>query len=331
MFKNKRNISGNEYEYIEHSYRIGSKVNKISLYIPKHKSINLNEFLKFNKENIDEITKKRVELIKKNLATSEFYNYGNQLEYIERTKLLYQIFFKRLNKKDRENIMEDYLRRFIINSMNMEGGTISYEIAKAIDNNKNFSLNQNIDENDIPLYKQLKEAYFTLENMRLRTGKQIKELHHIIYKKTYPFAGKFRIEDVTFGKGHLAKTYPHEKIKEGIKKVFENYNNRKNKMYDFDRIILFHKDFQKVHPFKDGNSRLGRLIMIAQLLSFDYPPLLIRGSSSERYRTSLVKAINEDHTIPLFKFYYEAYKKTFEKFWKPAIEKAMQEEYERLT
>ena len=69
--------------------------------------------------------------------------------------------------------------------------------------------------------------------------------------------------------------------------------------------------------------------MIQQMINLDYPPFLVRGTSSESYRTSLVKAINENHTKPMFKFYYEVYKKTFEKFWKPAIEKGINKEFKK--
>jgi fido (protein-threonine AMPylation protein) len=328
MFKNIRKIGSQEYIYIEHSYRIENQVNKISLYIPKNKKLSLNQFLKLNEKNIQEMTKKRLNYIKNNLETSEFYNYAKQLEYIEKTKLLYQIFFKKLDKKEQDQIIDDFLRNFIVNSMEMEGGTISYEIAKAIDNNKKIKITNNINENDIPLYKNLKKAFNKLQQIRLRTPKQIRNLHKIIYKDTFSFAGKFRESRVTFGRGNkLAITSSPEDINKNLKKTIETYSKSKNKIYDFDRIIIFHKNYQQVHPFKDGNSRLGRLIMVNQLFNLNYPPLLVRGTSSERYRTSLVKAINEEHSVPLFKFYYQAYKRTFERFWKPAIEKGINKQF----
>jgi len=330
MFKNVRVIRGKKYHYLEHSFRVGKKVSKVSFYLPKNKKFDLNSFTKTNNEIISEIAKKRVEYIKENLLHDKFYEYGKQLEYLEETKILYQVFFKKLSLKEQDKIMDTFLRYFIVHSMEMEGGTISYEIAEAIDNNKKFDM-KNINELDILLYKQLKEAYKELQNIRLRSPKQIRDLHKLIYNGIYSFAGKFRNEMVTFGRdGQFAQTASPEMIVSGYKKMFENYNKSKGKICEFDRIILFHRDYQQVHGFKDGNSRLGRLIMVKQFIGAEYPPLLVRGSSSESYRTTLVKAINANHTIPLFKFYYEQYKRTFERFWKPIIEEAINKEFNKM-
>jgi len=330
MFKNIRIVGGKEYHYLEHSFRIGKKVDKISFYTSKDRKFDLNSFLKLNEEMINKIVEKRVKFIKNNLDYDKFYDYGDQLMYIEKSKILFQIFFKKLNQNKQNKIMDNFLRNFIVNSMQMEGGTVSYKVAEAIDMNKKIKFDD-VDEKDIPLYKQLREAYKVLEQMRLRSPKQIKDLHRIIYQGTYSFAGNFRKTEVTFGRGDkLARTFSPENVVKGFKIMFEKYNNRRTKMTEFDRIILFHRDYQEVHGFKDGNSRLGRLIMIKQLISAEYPPLVIRGSSSQSYRTTLVKAINDNHNLPLFKFYYEQHKRTFEKFWKPVIEEVINKEFDKL-
>ena len=83
------------------------------------------------------------------MGSAQDLNYGRQLEYIEKTKLLYQIFFKKLDEKEKTLIFDEFMRNFTINSMEMEGGTISYKIAKAIDENKKFKIDSKIDEKDI--------------------------------------------------------------------------------------------------------------------------------------------------------------------------------------
>ena len=53
--------------------------------------------------------------------------------------------------------------------------------------------------------------------------------------------------------------------------------------YFLDRIARFHLDFETIHPFCDGNGRLGRVIMNFQFLQSGLPRVIIRNSEKERY------------------------------------------------
>ena len=53
--------------------------------------------------------------------------------------------------------------------------------------------------------------------------------------------------------------------------------------YFLDRIARFHLDFEVIHPFCDGNGRVGRVIINAQLLKLGLPPPIIRNSEKQTY------------------------------------------------
>jgi len=61
-----------------------------------------------------------------------------------------------------------------------------------------------------------------------------------------------------------------------------------------DRIAWFHAEFETIHPFCDGNGRMGRILINQQLLRLGYPPIIIQNKSKridyyphfDRYRTT---------------------------------------------
>ncbi|MDD5422099.1 MAG: Fic family protein [Candidatus Omnitrophica bacterium] len=55
------------------------------------------------------------------------------------------------------------------------------------------------------------------------------------------------------------------------------------------KIAHDHYEFEGIHPFFDGNGRVGRLIILAQALSKGYPPVLIQVEDRHKYYTALAK------------------------------------------
>lgn len=56
------------------------------------------------------------------------------------------------------------------------------------------------------------------------------------------------------------------------------------------QIAEIHSNFEKIHPFGDGNGRVGRLIITAMLLKKNMPPAIIRQEKKQLYYTFLNKA-----------------------------------------
>ncbi len=68
-------------------------------------------------------------------------------------------------------------------------------------------------------------------------------------------------------------TTPPEKAHEELAKLLDDYNSRKN--IGFEDIVEFHVEFERIHPFQDGNGRVGRLIALKECLRFGITPFII--------------------------------------------------------
>lgn len=68
-------------------------------------------------------------------------------------------------------------------------------------------------------------------------------------------------------------TTPPEEVHDKIKALISAYNKTDNK--SFDDLIGFHYEFERIHPFQDGNGRIGRLILFKECLKHNIVPFII--------------------------------------------------------
>ena len=69
------------------------------------------------------------------------------------------------------------------------------------------------------------------------------------------------------------ETTSPENVHREMKALLREYDSKKRKT--FEDIIDFHQRFESIHPFQDGNGRVGRLIMFKECLSNGYVPFII--------------------------------------------------------
>ena len=87
------------------------------------------------------------------------------------------------------------------------------------------------------------------------------------------------------------QTTPPEKVKKEMDKLLNEYWNKQN--ISLDDILDFHIHFERIHPFQDGNGRVGRIIMFKECLKHNIVPFIIEGNFKLFYYRGLKEWDNE--------------------------------------
>ena len=94
-------------------------------------------------------------------------------------------------------------------------------------------------------------------------------------------AGRFRRQGEYVRVGsHIAPAPEH--VERMMENILITYSSDLDSYY-LDKIARFHLDFETIHPFCDGNGRIGRVLINFQLLQLGLPRLIIRNSEKETY------------------------------------------------
>ena len=144
------------------------------------------------------------------------------------------------------------------------------------------------------------------------TEKFIRELHFLISNNIEKeSAGKYRQKNVTIP-GSQHKPPEHFKIPELMKAMIDWYPEKKIWLHPVELSVYLHHRFTYVHPFIDGNGRVGRLLMNFVLLRNGYPLAVIKAEDRARYMEALEKAsVNRDYST-LFDVVKKAVEGSFE-------------------
>ena len=128
----------------------------------------------------------------------------------------------------------------------------------------------------------------------------IKDIHSIMFEDAMKVTpqyvekpiGAYRLDN-RYIKGVDIELTPPNKISQEIENLLFRFVS--NKM-DLKQIAEFHILFERIHPFADGNGRVGRLIMAYQAIQNNYIPPLITNDERDLY----LKAINDVNEFEKF-------------------------------
>ncbi len=179
----------------------------------------------------------------------------------------------------------------IFNTNKIEGNTITYDDTLKILTNSVSYLEalSKYKQNEVMEVSSMVEANKYMYNSigGFLSEDLILNMHQLVYQNIQEitkgiFAGEYRrYASFTYRKNGTKKEYMnYTLIEDSIRDIIFNYNASNKKINDICKLKL---DFIHIHPFGDGNGRVGRLLLNWALLSSRYPPIIIEYEEKRDY------------------------------------------------
>ena len=290
VFVRKKKIKGREYYYIVSSTRINGVLKKVERYV----GINppLEKDLERYAEEFDSI--KQFLLSKKKILDGIKQAYQNKLN---------------TGKKDElRNIEEEIITKFTYDTSRIEGSSLTYKDTKML-------LQQGISPKEKPI-RDIKEtennktAFLYMKDFKQDITKNFMlQLHQMLKKDLTEDVGQFRNANVYVGDLVPIKA---SMLEQELNNLISWYRKNK-KLHPLELAAVFHCIFERLHPFFDGNGRIGRLLLNFILLRNKYPVVIIQNKNKRRYYNALRRA-DAGNYLYIIKYLFSEMEN--QKYWK---------------
>lgn len=306
-----KTISGKKYYYITKSLRLPNGEVKTIEKIISDKAIPI-EVLESKYANFFIQKEKGMysNYALKTYATDSIFS-ESQIKKIEEIKVDYQYIIKKFNKNQFKDVFDRFIANFTYESNAIEGNSLTLKDVAIV-----------MFEKRSVEGKELREIYET-RNSRNVLDLIIKKKFDVEEKDIIKMH-KILMEDIDISTGYKkypnyitgsdVKLTPPEKVEEEMEELIKWYEQNIKKVHPLKISALFHGKFEKIHPFEDGNGRVGRFLSNIILINNGYPPLIIRKSQRESYLKCL-QDFSRTYTGNLERFFLNKYKDTYRKFF----------------
>ena len=272
MIITKKKKGAKDYLYLRHSFRKNGKTITKEKYLGAKVPKNINEIIINFRKQLNEDLNKKLEKIRENFQ-KEWRRYPKSVKIKEK---------------------EEIAIAFTYNTNAIEGSTITLEEAREIIHEK---ISSNKPLRDVKETEAHSKVFLKMLDKKEKiTNSLLLRWHKEIFGQTKAdIAGKFRDYLIRIGT-HIAPDW--QEVKGLMNGLMGFIKKNKDKINPVELSARAHYKFEKIHPFGDGNGRIGRLLINQILWHEGYPMLIIEYKKRRSYYKALNKS--EDGFVSYF-------------------------------
>lgn len=300
-----KRIDGKKKKYfLGHSYREGGKVYKFRKYLGQNLKRELLEQRRKIAEKliIEEIHKYKMIKDPLRVELSE-----EEISSIRNLEAQIPLKISHLS----EGAWREFSKIFAYNTNAIEGSKLNQkEVRELLEKDKWPDKSKE----DIAEAFGVDEAISFIRNTREHISLDIiKKIHKIVFKNSKPFAGKLRKKGqevvVLNSRGNIVhEGTPQARILYLLRELIEWCQKNRNKYPGLILGAVVHNQFENIHPFADGNGRVGRILLNNILIKHNLPPINIDLKNRAEYYASL-QAYEKNHDLkPTIRLYMKEYR-----------------------
>jgi Fic family protein len=179
-------------------------------------------------------------------------------------------------------LSEDFMINYTYNSNAIEGSTLTLEETAIV-------LKEGVTIGGKPLKHHLeaighRDAYYYVEDLITNktpiSERTIKGIHSLVLMDRQTDKGTYRRVPVRVGSFYPCQPY---EVPVQMERLMFDYETELQKLHVIERASVFHLRFETIHPFIDGNGRVGRLLLNFELMKAGLPPVNIKLTDRMRY------------------------------------------------
>ncbi len=297
-----KTIKGNRYLYLRDKVRVNSKSLPLQVYIGRLERVTPEDLL----SKLPELRDLRLKTYLDYRLEHYSFTALDTTRAIELERIRYfHGLFKELYPDESERYIDAMYLRYVQGTTAIEGNTISLREAQEL-----------LEHNISPAGKKMDEVYEILNFINLRrylegysgdiTEKLVRKIHAILMSEVLRNPGDYRNIQVGIEQVDYAPP-PAILIPEEMPALIGWYRQNKGRLNPFELAVLLHTRFEMIHPFVDGNGRVGRALMNLVLERAGYPTLYLGLEHRSAYLNALMKADDGDYA-PIIETLYAIYR-----------------------
>jgi Fic family protein len=301
-----RVIKGKKKYYLAASYRLGPKVAKVRVFLGT--GLTKNEIERRSRDARRELENKARDA----RSIGDPYRTILSRDEMKEITLLttrVKVRLAHLSEEDWKSFTEE----FTYHTNAIEGSRVSKEEVRQILGDRRWPERSK---------EEISETLGVAEAVRyIRLSKDplsmdlIRRLHRMVFKNSKPFAGETRrksgaeVSVVNRAGNVVHRGAPSSQVDSMLKRMVIWYRENRDRYPPFVLAAVVHNQFETIHPFEDGNGRVGRLLLVNVLLKHQLPPLNIEIENRREYYEAIREYQIEGNLRPTLELMLKEYRR----------------------